>query len=309
MVVGDVKLKDDGVSVEGDLEADGNVAVKGYLNTDKDVNVRGWQIVLDSALRRSNSTPARRALVHDVGDKLTVNCLGDYPNGVEVQSNVKVTGTDLLIDNASRRRPNAPAEVPRRALCHGADDWLVMNAFSDYSNGVRVESNMTVKGQLLVDGLFLTSPSPNPPFEGERDLVAEIDRLQAQMNPPRWVTVFSPDSRLIATVFGTVIVWDANHGHQLYVLSNQQTEFINAAFSPDSTRLVTAARNGTAVLWDVSPRIQASTQLAVLGSPGSGADELDRAVFSPDGSRIVTVNLRGNIALWDAKECRLIAML
>jgi hypothetical protein len=42
--------------------------------------------------RRHNTTPFRRALVHDFHDGLTVNWGGDYPGGVTIQGMVTMPG-------------------------------------------------------------------------------------------------------------------------------------------------------------------------------------------------------------------------
>jgi hypothetical protein len=49
------------------------------------LNVAGSDLILDSAARRNgNNRGFRRALVHSVGDGLTVNFNNDYPNGVTI---------------------------------------------------------------------------------------------------------------------------------------------------------------------------------------------------------------------------------
>jgi hypothetical protein len=46
--------------------------------------LRTWDLMLDAASRRQTAAGERRALVHDVGDRLTINYHGDYPNGVAI---------------------------------------------------------------------------------------------------------------------------------------------------------------------------------------------------------------------------------
>lgn len=52
------------------------------------VKALGSDFVLDSAERRKNATPFRRALVHDQSDGLTVNFNGDYPGGVAINGSI-----------------------------------------------------------------------------------------------------------------------------------------------------------------------------------------------------------------------------
>lgn len=71
------------------------------------VTIEGFRIrckqadfILDFADRRSNSTPWRRAMVHDGRDGLTLNWSNDYPGGVTINGNVRVPGA-LLVPNRS----------------------------------------------------------------------------------------------------------------------------------------------------------------------------------------------------------------
>ena len=57
--------------------------------------------LLDAPGRRSASGGFRRALVHDGRDGLTLNFNGDYPGGVTVGGDLRVTGRLLLSADAS----------------------------------------------------------------------------------------------------------------------------------------------------------------------------------------------------------------
>ncbi|MCI5130043.1 MAG: hypothetical protein D3904_00635 [Candidatus Electrothrix sp. EH2] len=59
---------------------------------DGQVKVEAWDLCLDSQDRRENDTTHRRALVHDYGDRLTLNWGGDYPKGVKIQGNTEIAG-------------------------------------------------------------------------------------------------------------------------------------------------------------------------------------------------------------------------
>jgi WD40 repeat protein len=68
---------------------------------------------------------------------------------------------------------------------------------------------------------------------------------------------------------------------------------LSAAFSPDSTRLVTGSWDNTARLWDVAT----GGEIAVLkGHTGT----VNPTVFSPDGQRIVTASEDLTVGIWDA---------
>jgi hypothetical protein len=52
------------------------------------VDIAGTDVMLDSPGRRSNTTPFRRALVHDFNDGLTLNWNRDYPAGITLNGPV-----------------------------------------------------------------------------------------------------------------------------------------------------------------------------------------------------------------------------
>jgi WD40 repeat protein len=83
------------------------------------------------------------------------------------------------------------------------------------------------------------------------------------------------------------------------VLEHGTTEVWRAAWSPDRTRIVTAASDG-ARLWDGEGRLLKT----LAGHNG----QVDVALFSPDGSRIATGSSDDTARLWDA-EGNLIAVL
>jgi hypothetical protein len=129
-------------------------------------------LMLDHASRRTNNTKFRRALVHDFGDKLTLNFGGDYPGGVQItgdttaNANFKVLGaltvatkiassmdiltvsskilkseaTDFMLDNPGRRKTSTPF---RRALVHNSNDGLTINFAKDYPGGVQIEGDVS----------------------------------------------------------------------------------------------------------------------------------------------------------------------
>jgi hypothetical protein len=57
--------------------------------------------LLDAPSRRGVSGGLRRALTHNGGDGLTINMSSDYPGGVTVESDLKVTGRLLLSPDGS----------------------------------------------------------------------------------------------------------------------------------------------------------------------------------------------------------------
>ena len=90
-----------------------------------------------------------------------------------------------------------------------------------------------------------------------------------------------------------VAVWDVRTGRPIARLPGHTDIIVSVQFSPrDPRQLLTASRDGTARLWDLTTGKAVSTirHLAAV----------DSAVFSPDGSRILTTYGDRFAALWNA---------
>lgn len=74
------------------------------------LHVNSWDIMLDGPGRRSEeSTPYRRALVHDGEDGLTINYNMDYPGGVTLRGSVSLPETLNVAGNATfEQKPTVP---------------------------------------------------------------------------------------------------------------------------------------------------------------------------------------------------------
>lgn len=66
----------------------------------------------------------------------------------------------------------------------------------------------------------------------------------------------------------------------------------SAALSPDGNRIVTASRDGTAIIWGNDGK-----QVALLQGH---TDQVFKAIFSPDGSRLVTTSYDNSAIIWSS---------
>jgi WD40 repeat protein len=88
------------------------------------------------------------------------------------------------------------------------------------------------------------------------------------------------------------IIWDPDTGSALMRLTHG-ARVNSVAWSPDTTRILTAGEDNTAKVWDA----QTGEELAALSTH---AHYLGRADWSPDGTRIATASLDGTTRIWDA---------
>ncbi len=98
---------------------------------------------------------------------------------------------------------------------------------------------------------------------------------------------FSPDGRLLATMYGNTTIWEAATRRALFVPVKYGTAvglYVHAAFSPDG-RLVATDGDGQGVkLWDIASGQLQRTLLPAGSSPAGNV--YSSLAFSPDGSLV-----------------------
>lgn len=168
-----------------------------------------------------------------------------------------------------------------------------------------------------------------------------------------WINdvAFSPNGRLLAVggmrsgfdqdriYTGVAEVWDIETGQRVLSLNQHTDEVQSVSFSPDSTLLLTASIDTTAILWNIAegtllqtfphdnevayaeysqdgaviltsgPRIAPTLWNAQTGLKlrtfGAENIAVRGATLSPDGEIIATADLDGSLRLWDAETGRL----
>lgn len=116
-----------------------------------------------------------------------------------------------------------------------------------------------------------------------------------------------PDVELdTATAFSNtrfpVVVWDITLQAPQFVLGGHEGTVTSIQFSPDGSRLLTTAWDGTAKVWDMSDG------RLLYSLVGHEAGVIDGA-YSPAGSLIVTSSSDHDARLWDAQSGELICVL
>lgn len=96
----------DGLTINWAQDYPGGVTIRGKVSTPNELHVATLKgnhlrcshhdLHLDNASRRSGTAGARRALVHDFTDGLTINWAEDYPGGVTIKGDVNMPKTLTL---------------------------------------------------------------------------------------------------------------------------------------------------------------------------------------------------------------------
>ncbi|MBF2085635.1 caspase family protein [Thermoleptolyngbya sp. C42_A2020_037] len=104
----------------------------------------------------------------------------------------------------------------------------------------------------------------------------------------------SPNNQLLLGLGNDdrVRLWRVESGEMVAALEGHQGAIATARFSPDSTRIVTAGADRTAIVWDA----QTGRRQGIL----SHTAPLTSASFSPDGLSLVTTTRDGTVRISDA---------
>jgi hypothetical protein len=117
-VAGDMLVLNRGGEFTGGVRIEGQVELGQVAATNYQLKIKGWDLILDAPERRPNTDPAlpRRALVHDSGDKLTINYACDYAGGVTIAGAVAFPG-DVTVEGRLRvLNPNAGGPLSLKYL-------------------------------------------------------------------------------------------------------------------------------------------------------------------------------------------------
>ena len=106
--------------------------------------------------------------------------------------------------------------------------------------------------------------------------------------------VFGPDGRLLVTSdrMGTVILWDAETGAQIWTFLGHKFGVAGLALSPDGAVLASSGNYGGLVLWDVLSG-------DALERIEMKFDAIYGMAFTPDGSELVVTGGGGEIRILD----------
>lgn len=166
--------------MDADIKLDGDtVTVEGRV-----IKTTASDLMLDNAEHRKNSTQFRRALVHNKGDRLTLNYAGDYPGGVSVE------GGQLTVQQLRVANPKVH-DTGGRALVQDEKDTLVLNEGDFYKGGVRVDG-----GHLRVEGAVHLNKSLSVAGEIAADRVSGKQLIAKDLIQGRRLVILDTDVML-----------------------------------------------------------------------------------------------------------------
>ncbi len=102
------------------------------------------------------------------------------------------------------------------------------------------------------------------------------------------------DHRLVATAQRVALVWDTDRGLASAVTLRHDAAVLSAAWSPDDTRIVTAAEDGKVRIWNP---VNGAMQFALSGHTG----RVHAASWSSRGTSVATAGQDGTLRIWDAR--------
>jgi WD40 repeat protein len=124
--------------------------------------------------------------------------------------------------------------------------------------------------------------------------LATGERVLDFVMPTRvWGLAFSPDGEklVLAATGGSLKMWSAVTGEDLFSFSGHTATVGDIAFSPDGSQLASVSSDVTAKLWDASN----GKELMTLGGH---TNRVSGVAFSPDGARLATASNDGTARVY-----------
>jgi WD40 repeat protein len=207
----------------------------------------------------------------------------------------------------SRRAATRRRNVLTASLTSGLVVALGLAGLAYWQRGIAIEQQGIAKANealareqrdkaLVAQSNFLANVSGQRLIEGDTG-AAVLLGLEALPDPQSGIArPYVPEAE-----YALGMAWQKPH--EIVLLAGHDDSVVDAAFSPDGRRVVTASSDRSARLWDAS----SGKQIAILAGH---SDRLSSASFSPSGRRIATREFAdARVRLWDGESGNAIAVL
>ena len=195
--------------------------------------------------------------------------------------------TSLLQSEATQRQRAESGEKFTQRLLYAAKMKLAQEAW---------EHNQVGRVRELLEE---TSTNEDRGFEWyywQRQIHLEQRRLVGHLDTVSAVACLVDGVRIVTGCWdGTVKVWDADRGTELFSIKADADGIDSVAVSPDGQRLVAGGTDPSARLWNLA------TRTPILALKGHRA-AVKSVSFSADGKRIVTGSFDSTAKVWDAES-------
>ncbi len=248
----------------------------------------------NAGIRLPRISPDGKTLVSFAPDDTLV--LIDVPTNLRHTLQVKAVITARFSSDSSRLTSFSRDGTVRVWDVASGEQWNVQQLGEETARGATLSPNL--------DRLVLSYDSPKSVKLWDLGSKRSVALHGAEHN--NMGVDFSPDGTRFLTLetfpSNTFHLWETISGKPVATFRGHTNQFKALAFSPDNSRIASAAMDQTARLWDATTGKISATLREHKGW-------VNDVKFSPDGKRLLTASQDQTLRIWDSADGRPIAVL